>query len=53
MYIYICMYIYTYAYIYVYMYKYVPRVERRGLKIGGGNLIHRNVVFCIFRSQSI
>ena len=26
-----------------------PRVEWRALKIGGGNLIHRKVVFCIFR----
>ena len=30
-----------------------PRVESRGLKIGGGNLIHRKVVFSIFRCQSI
>ena len=30
-----------------------PRVEWRGLKIGGGNLIHRKVVFCIFRCKSI
>jgi len=30
-----------------------PRVEWRGLKIGGGSLIHRKVVFCIFRCQSI
>jgi len=30
-----------------------PRVEWRGLKIEGGNLIHRQVVFCIFRCQSI
>jgi len=29
------------------------RVEWRGLKIGGGNLIHRKVVVCIFRCQSI
>jgi len=30
-----------------------PRVKWRGLKIGGGNLIHRKVVFCIFRCKSI
>jgi len=29
------------------------RLEWRGLQIGGGNLIHRKVVFCIFRCQSI
>jgi len=33
--------------------KNVPRVEWRGLKIGGGNVIHRKVVFCIFRCQSM
>ena len=31
----------------------MPRVEWRGLKIGGGNLTHRKVVFCVFRCQSI
>jgi len=31
----------------------IPWVEWRGLKSGGGNLIHRKVVFCIFRCQSI
>jgi len=30
-----------------------PRVEWKGLKIGGGNLIHRKCVCCIFRCQSI
>ena len=30
-----------------------PRVEWRGLKIGGGNLVYRKDVFCIFRCQSI
>jgi len=56
--IYICAYIniYTYIYLYTHIYTYAhvyihihPRVEWRGLKIGGGNL----VVFCIFRCQSI
>jgi len=28
-------------------------VERRGLRIGGGNSTHRKVVFCICRCQSI
>ena len=45
-------YIHTYIYIYVYIYM-CPRVEWRGLKIGGGNLVHRNVIFCIFKCQSI
>jgi len=26
----------------------IPRVEWRVLKMGGGNLLHRNVVLCIF-----
>jgi len=30
-----------------------PRVEWRGLKIGGGTMVHQKVVFCIFRFQSI
>jgi len=30
-----------------------PRVEWRGLKIGGGNLLFLKGVFCIFRCQSI
>jgi len=32
---------------------YSPRVERRGLKIGDGNLMHTTCVFWIFRHQSI
>jgi len=30
-----------------------PRVDWRGLKIGGGNLLPQKGVFCIFRFQSI
>jgi len=30
-----------------------PRVEWRGLEIGGANLIHRKFVFCISRIQLI
>jgi len=44
--------IYTRVYMYTRVYIY-PQVEWRGLRIGGGNLIHRKVVFCIFRCQSI
>mmetsp|Transcript_67891 Transcript_67891/g.110106 ORF Transcript_67891/g.110106 Transcript_67891/m.110106 type:complete len:240 (-) Transcript_67891:1280-1999(-) len=31
----------------------IPRVELGVLKVGGGNLLHRNVVLCIFKCQSI
>jgi len=51
--IFICNAILSYAYIEIEMYGCSPRVELRGLKIGGGCLIHRKVVFCIFRCQSI